>query len=65
MNSEVKRLYEDEYHKDISQFVNAITLNDNWKNISDEIKKLKKDMAIEQEQINAIRLATKFEKFEG
>ena len=65
MNSEVKRLYEDEYHKDSSQFVNAITLNDNWKNISDEIKKLKKDMAIEQEQINAIRLATKFEKFEG
>lgn len=65
MNSEVKRLYEDEYHKNISQVVNAITLNDNWKNISDEIKKLKKDMAIEQEQINAIRLATKFEKFEG
>lgn len=65
MNSEVKRLYEDEYHKNISQVVNAITLNDNWKNISDEIKKLKKDMAIEQEQINAIRLATKFEKVEG
>ena len=58
---DVKRLYEEKYHKDIQKFTNDITVNDNWKNISDAIKKFKTDIGIDQKQINAIRIATKFE----
>lgn len=50
------------YRKGIETCIN----NDNWKNISAAIKEVKTgmEMVIDQEQINAIRIASKFEKFE-
>ena len=50
------------YRKGIETCIN----NDNWKNISVAIKEVKTgtEMVIDQEQINAIRIASKFEKFE-
>ena len=62
---DTKKLCEEKYFKDVQEFTNNIISHDNRKIISDAIKDFKTEMGIDQEQINAFRIATKFEKFES
>ena len=62
---DTKKLCEEKYFKDVQGFTNNIISHDNRKIISDAIKDFKTEMGIDQEQINAFRIATKFEKFES
>ena len=65
VNLDAIKLYDEKYRKSIQKFANNFVLPDNWENRSGMIKELKDGVELGQEQINAIRIAAKFEKLEA